>query len=340
MAGLATSTGMSALAAAVLSWCSAGDVAICQADIYGGTLSLLRADLGRLGITSVPVDIYSCRAVEDALRAHMAPNEGPAAAGANGNGNGRAAAAAKERKKRAVVLLETVSNPLLRVPDVAAIAGLCGQYGALLVADNTFATPLRGRPLEQGADLVMHSVTKFLGGHSDLMAGAIVGGADAVARTREVSARMGFTAAPVDAWLAVRGIRTLKVRMERSWATAAELAARLRAHRSAVSTLAAPRCSIVCVEVQNGASGADAAVRAFRLVSLSPSLGGVTTSVSHPATSSAREMPPAEMAALGIRGGLLRISVGMEDVDDIWRDLQRGLEAAARAAPEGERKPR
>eukprot|EP00271_Cylindrocystis_brebissonii_P007461 TRINITY_DN21021_c0_g1_i1.p1 TRINITY_DN21021_c0_g1~~TRINITY_DN21021_c0_g1_i1.p1 ORF type:complete len:543 (+),score=74.92 TRINITY_DN21021_c0_g1_i1:335-1963(+) len=344
-AGLATSTGRGAIVAAVLSVCCAGDAVLCQEDAFRGTDSFLRSDLPRFGIDVMFEDIPDADVLEVLLSRQLAPAE-PAMSRLNDTSAGEVAQGAdeesqlpppppsprppvNERPARCLVMVESISDPGLRVTDVQAMAATCRKWGAFLLVDNTFATPIRERPLTQGAHLVVHSVTRFLGGHSDLMAGALVGPASLIAPATRLSARWGFTAAPMDAWLAVRGIRTLQVRMERSWASAAELAVRLRSHPLCLSVTSLDRCAVLCFEVHNGFWGADSAVTAFQMLALSTSLGGVVSTVSHPCTSSHKSLSAAERTKWGIRDGCFRLSVGVEDVDDIWRDLERGLQEAA-----------
>lgn len=293
-AGTATSSGMAAIAAVVLAGCGAGDRVVVQRDAYGGTIALLEQDLARFGVEVRRVNAYDARAV--------------------------AAAADGAR----LVLVESISNPLLLRVDVEAVVAACRARGATLVVDNTFATPLAVRPLELGADVVIHSVTKFLGGHHDLCAGAVVGDAATVDAVRGVARRMGLGAAPLDAWLAVRGIRTLEVRMERACASAAELADRLRRHDSVKAVYATEQCALVTFDVGSLAL-ADRVVERAKLITLTPSLGGTTTTFSHPATSSHRALSAEERAEAGIGDGLLRLSLGLEHVDDLWRDLEHAL---------------
>jgi cystathionine beta-lyase/cystathionine gamma-synthase len=289
-AGLATSSGMGAIAAAVLSACSAGDRVLVQGDAYGGTTALFERDFARLGIDVEMVDAYDAEALSRGL---------PGAK---------------------LVLVESIANPLLATVDVEVVANACHENGARLVVDNTFATPLGRQPLAQGADLVVHSVTKFLGGHHDLCAGALVGESGWVRAAHGVAARMGLTAAPFTAWLAVRGIRTLDVRMRRAWETAAELATRLRGLGGVRTVYSADRCALVSFDV-GSYEAAEHLVASLALITLSPSLGGATTTISHPATSSHRALSEQTRERLGIGPGLLRISVGIENVEDVWSDL-------------------
>lgn len=285
---LATSSGMAAVACGLLALVRAGDRVLVQRDAYGGTVALLATDFARLGIATELVDAYDPAAVAGAL-------EQPARA----------------------LLVETISNPLAREVDVAALAAVCRSRAATLIVDNTFATPIVARPLADGADVVLHSATKFLGGHHDLCAGVLCGAAPFIRDARGVARRFGMTAAPMDAWLACRGLRTLDVRLTRAQATARELAARLRADPRVPAVHYPGRGAILAFEVPD----APRAVAALRLITLTPSLGGTTTTVSHPASSSHRNLTPTARAALGIPDGLLRLSVGLEAVDDLWTDL-------------------
>lgn len=294
--GLATSSGMGAIAAAVLGLCQAGDRIVLQLDAYGGTRDFFTKDLARMGIEVIDTDVYDVDAF------------------------------AKNLEGARLALFESVSNPLLKVADLGALAERCREAGVVSIVDNTFATPLRDRPIERGVDVVVHSATKFIGGHHDLCAGAVVGSPAHIALARGVAIRFGLGAAPMDAWLAVRGMRTMEVRLTRAWATTAELASRLRQHPRTRAVHSAERCALVSFELEDSAA-ANRCVQAYSLITLSPSLGGVTTTVSHPATSSHKGLTPEERERAGISDGLLRISVGTEDVEDVWNDLEAGLNA-------------
>jgi cystathionine gamma-synthase len=229
--------------------------------------------------------------------------------------------------------LESPSNPLLAVADLPAICEARRGPDALVVVDSTFATPLAQRPLELGADLVMHSATKYLGGHSDLLLGAVVAGSDDNARRlRERRALAGATPGALEAYLAVRGMRTLPLRLQRATASAAELADRLAQHRDVETvrypgrrdhpTHATARSfmsgfgAVVSFDVRGGADRADGVCRSVRIVRHATSLGGVESTIERRAAVPGQtHLPP----------GLLRLSVGCEHLDDLWRDLQHAL---------------
>lgn len=307
-AGIATSAGMAAITATVLALGRPGDRIVIQRDAYGGSLSLMQRDLARLGFRVTPADAHDLDAFARALDAD--PRADTPAQPAPG--------------RAALALIESVSNPLLRVADLPALADLCRARGTLLLCDNTFATPLRERPLAHGADLVVHSATKFLGGHGDLCAGVLAGSRARIEPVRAMVVRMGLWAAPMDAWLAVRGLRTLDVRMQRAWTTAATLAARLATHGAVRAVHAAERCALITIDLGDYPAAARFIER-LQLVALSPSLGSTTTTASHPASSSHRDLDPALRAAAGIGDGLVRLSIGLESPADLWNDIDHAL---------------
>lgn len=293
-AGLATSSGMGATTTVALSVCSQGDTVAVQRDAYGGTIAVLASDLTRFGIRTVAVDAYDLTALREASR------------GAR------------------LVMVESISNPLLKRVDLDAVSTICRENQALLCVDNTFATPLAVRPLERGADLVVHSATKFIGGHHDLIAGVVAGSREHVGPAEALAIRMGLTAQPFAAWLALRGLRTLDVRMRRAWENATELARRLNDAASVESVYSTDECALVSFDLGTY-EAAERMVGATQLITLSPSLGGITTTLSHSATSSHRALTEEQREEIGVGPGLLRISVGVEAVDDLWRDLELGL---------------
>jgi cystathionine beta-lyase/cystathionine gamma-synthase len=309
-AGLAFGSGMAAVATAVLASAQGGEV-LAMEGIYGGTTELLTEMGPRLGV-----------------RARFAPAWDVAAI---------AAAVQPETK---VLLVETLSNPLLRVPDLRALAELARARGLTFIVDSTFTTPCLVRPLALGADVVVHSVSKYLSGHGDVLGGAAVGSAAALAPLRKARTMLGGNMDPFAAWLALRGLRTLPLRIARQCESAARLAAVLEAlpgvrrvhhpslpshpdHAVARAQLAAPG-AMISLQLADGA-----AARRFydrvRVISRAASLGEVASLVTHPASFSHGSLPPEERARLGIDEGLLRLSIGIEDVADLEADLRQAL---------------
>lgn len=314
--GLATSSGMGAIVAGVLSFCKAGDLILAQFDCYGITREFFEVDAQRFGIMTQFLDVHNVQTLELALKNCVTANGQTTTASRNNN---------------TIVFLESITNPCVRVADLQSISTVCKKYGAFLIVDNTFATPIRVKPIKQGADMVIHSVTKFLGGHSDLVAGVVAGSSHHIELASKLAGRWGLLAAPFDSWLATRGIRTLQVRMERALSTTAELARRILYSSIPVRIKWTPDCAIMAIEVPGGFEEANRAVSCFKIIKFAPSLGGTTTTVSHPASTSHRSLPHAEREVMGITDGMLRISVGLEDVEDIWSDIERGLAAAVTA---------
>lgn len=317
-AGLATGSGMGAISVALLSQLGQGDHLLAASELYGVTMALLREDLPRWGVQVSYFD------------------------------TGDAASAERSwTPQTRAVWVETLSNPRLGLADLPGLADLAHRRGALLMVDNTFASPAVCQPHRFGADLVMNSLTKFLGGHDDLTAGALTGSAALIGQARRFSVRLGTFLAPFDAWLAVRGIKTLAVRLAAACANAQTLAERLAAYPAVLAVnypgldshpqralvrqlLPRQAGAMLSFEVPGGRAGADQVIRRLRHIPFAPSLGGVRTAVSHPGTTSHRAMPPAERARLGIGDGLIRVSVGIEAIEDIWADLEQALGALQR----------
>lgn len=233
-----------------------------------------------------------------------------------------AAAVAAAAHGATMVWLESPTNPNLDVADIAAAATAARAAGAVTVVDNTFATPLLQRPLELGADLVVHSVTKLLAGHSDLVLGAVVAGSDDLHQRLDAHRRLhGSIPGPMEAYLALRGLRTLSVRLEKAQTTAGLLASRLAGH-PAVTKVRYPGFGTMCsIEVAGGAAAADKVVAGVRLWVHSTSLGGVESSLER------RRRWPTESPT--VDESLLRLSVGIEDAGDLWADLAGALDAAS-----------
>jgi len=287
---LAFASGMGAVAA-LAEGRPAGSVAVIPAAGYAGSLASFRAQeaLGHLSVRSV--DLTDTESVITAL------------AGAD------------------LLWLESVTNPLLDVPDLPRLIAVAHEAGALVCVDATLSTPLLLRPLELGADVVMHSVTKYLAGHSDVLMGALVTSSPTLAA--QLHARRTLTGAlpgALEAYLATRGMRTLALRMERAGANAAELAIRLAAH-PAVSRVRYPGSgAMISFEVTGGAAAADAVCAAVRLITHATSLGAVESLIER------RAMHEGD-AAFGTPASLLRFSVGIEHVEDLWADLEQALTA-------------
>jgi cystathionine beta-lyase/cystathionine gamma-synthase len=248
-----------------------------------------------------------------------------------------------------VLYAETISNPTIVVADHTALARLAHRYGAAYVVDNTFASPYVCRPIELGADLVIESATKFLAGHSDVVAGVVVGSRERIAAVSAVQTDTGGTLAPLSAFLVLRGLATLAVRMERHAATAAALAAWLE-RQPGVTRVFHPALDshpqreiarrqlttgggILAVELAGGRAAGGALIDALAFTERTASLGSVHTMVVHPPSTTHRQLDEAQLAEAGIAPGLLRISVGLEDLEDLQADLGRGLAAAAAIAP-------
>jgi cystathionine beta-lyase/cystathionine gamma-synthase len=326
-AGQVFATGMAAIHAALVSVARAGDRVVAATSIYGSTRSLLTGALARLGIETEFVDITDHGAVEAALR------------GDNGTG----------RRPAAALYAETIANPTIVVADHAALAGIAHRHGAAYLVDNTFASPYLCRPLEFGVDLVIESATKFLAGHSDVLAGVVVGSRDRVEGIRLLQVDTGASLAPLSAFLVLRGLSTLAIRMDRHAASAAALAAWLERqggvrrvfhpslathpqHRVAARQLAAGG-GMLAFELADRTAGA-AFIDALELPPRTASLGAVFTMVVHPASTTHRQLDDVALAEAGIAPGLLRCSVGLEDVDDLIADFEVGLAAARGAATE------
>ncbi len=310
--GLAFASGLAASTAVLQSLLKPGDNVLAAADLYGGTFRLLERVFRPWGVTAAYTDDSS-----------MA---------------GFAAAFTPQTK---LVWIETPTNPLLQILDVAAAAELAHGRGALLVVDNTFASPYLQQPLALGADIVVHSTTKYLGGHSDVIGGAVVGPSKLLEPVKFFQNAAGGVPGPFDSYLVLRGIKTLAVRMDRHTANAAELAAWL-VKQTGVEKVYYPGLpdhpghavaarqmrgfgGMISVRVAGGLDGARRFTTATKLFSLAESLGGVESLVNHPATMTHASIPKAVREARGVDDGLVRLSVGIEDVADLRADLAAAL---------------
>jgi cystathionine beta-lyase/cystathionine gamma-synthase len=317
--GLAFATGMAAIHAAIVSVVHAGDTLVVTNAVYGTTRDLLVRILGSLGVKSEFVDPTDHSAVEAAL----------------------------VRTKSPGLYVETVSNPTIVVSDLAALAAIAHRHGALLLVDNTFASPFSCRPIELGADIVLHSATKYLSGHADALAGVAVGRRELIDAIRPVLIDVGGALSPLAAFLVLRGLPTLSIRMQRHSETALKLAAWLQGQEGVIRVMypglpgdASHEVAVRQLDVFGGMfafelAGGREAGRAFldamTISERTASLGAVRTITSHPPSTTHRQLDAAALAATGIAPGMLRCSVGLEDAEDLREDFERGL-AAARAA--------
>jgi cystathionine beta-lyase/cystathionine gamma-synthase len=294
-AGVGAGSGMAAMLLGILALAPKPGPVVVPQDSYGTTLSLLRHDLAPFGYEARVVDLSDPSAVVSA------------SAGA------------------ALIVAETISNPLCRLADLPSLAEAARRERLPLLVDNTFATPVLCRPLEQGATAVAHSVTKFIGGHSDLLAGVLVGGDEVMAKARARAIRLGTTLGAFEAWLALRGLRTLPLRMARQAANAAVLAAALE-RSPAVERVHYPGIgAMLAFDISGGHQGVQRFLDRLQMVLFAASLGGVETTVSPSALTSHRSLSPQERARIGISVGTVRVSVGIEDPDDIVADFEQAL---------------
>ena len=312
--GFAFASGMAAISA-VLSLFKSGDRILISKNVYGGTFRVLDKVFKQFGLGYALADTDDASALDAAITPDVK-----------------------------AVLVESPANPLLTVTDLAAAASVAKRRGILTIVDNTFMTPYLQKPLALGADIVVHSATKYLGGHSDVVAGLAVTNRPEIAeRLAFVQNAVGGVLGPFDSFLLIRGIKTLAVRMDRHVANAESLAARLATHPE-VSRVWYPGLKdfpghdIQFRQAKNGgamisfelADGKDHRefFRTLRLVTLAESLGGVESLVCHPASMTHASIPKETREKVGITDRLIRLSVGIEDVDDIWSDIENAIEKA------------
>jgi methionine-gamma-lyase len=310
---LVTSSGMGAIFSAVMSLLKSGDHVVAQRNLYPGSMTLLNDLLPRWGIECTFVDQTDMPALAEALR----PNT-------------------------RLIYAETPTNPLMQITDLRAIAGLARERGITTLVDNTFATPVNQRPLEYGIDAVVHSATKYLGGHHDLTAGVIVASQSFIERAWKFAIVAGATLSPFDGWLLLRGLRTLGLRVERHNSNALALARMLEAHTAVEAVnypgleshpqfdLARRQMSgftgILSVELRGGFESAEAFIGKLRLAQYAASLGGYETLVVHPAAMWRQQVSVEQQSDTGVSDSLVRISVGLEDERDLLDDFARALE--------------
>lgn len=309
---IATASGMSAILSTVMALLKAGDHIVASRSIFGATQQLFANIFTRFGIETSLVEATNV----EAYRAALKPNT-------------------------RLVFIETPSNPLTEVVDIAAVADVAHRGGALLAVDNCFCTPVLQRPLDLGADLVIHSATKHLDGQGRVLGGAVCGPKKLTEEVFKFLRTAGPTLSPFNAWVILKGLETLKIRMEAQSASALELARRLEAHPK-VARVFYPGLpshpqhalamrqqkaggAIVSFEVVGGREEAWRVVDNCRLLSITANLGDVKTTITHPASTTHGRISAEARAAAGISEALLRIAVGLESIDDIEADLKSGL---------------
>ncbi len=314
-AAVLTSSGMAAELVAALITCRAGDELVSMLDIYGGTMKMFRQVLSRCGIKVIFVPFSRLESIDRYFT-----------------------------RKTRMLFLETPTNPTLRCVDVSELAKTAKRRNIPVVVDNTFATPILQKPLEMGADIVLHSATKFLGGHSDVTAGVLAGSRRWMDAARETMILTGGCLDPGCAYLLLRGLKTLHVRVERSCHSAARIAAALTAHRK-VTTVYYPGVAgspshelarrqmqdfgmMVSFDIRGGERAAGQFIKRLKIWYLATSLGGVESTVSYPLLSSHVGLNAKQLQMLGVSEATVRLSVGIEDADELIADLEQALAGA------------
>ncbi len=312
-AALATASGMAAITVLCLTALKAGDSMVAAHTLYGGTHQLFRETLPRMGITVRQVDPTKPDNVREAID-----------------------------ETTRLLYIETPSNPTLDVVDIALMAQIAHDHKILLAVDNTFATPYFQRPLKLGADLVVHSATKYISGHGDTIAGVLIGPKEFIQRARgEINRDLGACISPFNAWLLLRGLKTLPIRMERHSENAMQIAQYLSFHPK-VNWVRYPGLrthphhelarrqmdgfgGMISFEVKGGRKAGEILMNSVKLMTLAVSLGDVDTLIEHPATMTHSTYTKEELESLGITEGMVRLSVGIEDPNDLIEDLRQAL---------------
>lgn len=307
-------SGMAAIANAHMALLKAGDHVICGDVVYGGTYGLFDKMLRPFGVDVTYADTSDIEALEKALK----PNT-------------------------KVVHVETPANPTLRITDIKEVSNFCKKHNLKLVVDNTFCTPYVQKPLELGADLVVYSATKYLNGHGDCIAGAIVGSKEFITKgLHEGVTKLGALISPFTAYLVKRGMQTLPLRMDRHLSNSMKVAEYLEKHPKVEKVIypglkSFPQYqlakrqmkgfgAIICIEVKGGLEKAQDLCNNLNMIKIAVSLGDVGTLIEHPATMTHKSLPVEERRKSGITDGLIRLSIGIEDPEDIIRDLEQAFE--------------
>jgi cystathionine beta-lyase/cystathionine gamma-synthase len=308
----AFASGMAAISGIFLGLCKSGDRVVAARQLYGGTHSLLAHILPRYGIEATMLDVNDFDRIEEAIT------------GAR------------------LLYCETIGNPRITVADLPRLAEIARRHRVPLIVDNTFASPILCRPIEHGADLSVHSATKFLGGHHDLMAGIVCGSPSLLEPIAELGRELGPVLSPFNAWLTLRGMATLQLRVERSCTTALQIAQALQSHPRieavyypglpdddshalAAALLGGRGGGTMGFDVVGGREAASRFQQRLDLVKRAASLGGSHSLIVHAASITHTQLSPAELEAAGISAGFCRLSVGLEDPDDLIADLDQAL---------------
>ena len=305
-------SGMAAISTTLLGLLSNGDHVVASPDVYGGTYGLMTEDLPRFGIEVSMADMRDVNSYEAAIQ----PNT-------------------------KMMYIETLTNPVLKVCDIQAFSKLAKQHNLILVVDNTFTTPWATNPIDLGADIVIHSTTKYLGGHSDIIGGAVLGNKELVAKIFPKKVHLGVSADPHNCYMLERGVRTLDVRMERHAKNSNELAKRLEEHEMIekvihpslpshpdyeVAKRIMPKgTGMMAFVVKGGDSAALSFMRNLKIIFEATSLGGVESLIECPFNSSHMSIPEEVRKEAGIVSGFVRLSVGIENVEDLWNDISQAL---------------
>jgi cystathionine beta-lyase/cystathionine gamma-synthase len=313
-AGLVTASGMAAISTTLLTVLSAGDHLLAQSCLYGGTHDLITRDFAKLGIAFDFIDADDA----SSWKAKLRPNT-------------------------KAIYVEAMTNPLLEVADLKGVARFAREHGLVSLIDNTFATPVNFRPIEMGFDLCLHSATKYLNGHADIVGGAVAGRTVAIEHIRHKLNHLGGCMDPHAAFLLNRGLKTLALRVRHQNQSTLRIAQFLRAHSAVARVnyaglethprharareLFAGYGGVLSFELRASAEGADKFMRSTTIPIVAPSLGGVQTLLTRPAVTSHAGMPREERLNMGITDGLIRMSVGLEDTDEIIEDLGRALDS-------------
>ncbi len=312
-AAVATASGMAAISLVLLTFLNSGDHIVAQQSLYPTTTNLITRKLPRLGIEHTLVEQSDL----DAFAAAIKPNT-------------------------RIIYVESPTNPIMKLTDLSAVADLAGSRGILTIADNTFATPFNQKPLALGIDIVIHSATKYLAGHSDVIAGTVIANKDLIQQIWREHVLLGALLHPQEAWLLERGMKTFNLRMAQNNINALAVAQYLEEHPAvrevyypglpshpqhelAKRQMAPGYGGMVCFDLRGGAEAGYALLQRIKMIKLAVSLGGLHSLMTHPASTISAVRSETEIAASGVQPGLVRFSVGLEDVQDIIADLDQAL---------------